>query len=156
MAWAAARYRRFHFYCDRGLLTPRRPFLPVEDELRLVVWGEPELSLIVPVLIRPAGDHNADPVVRAGSDQVRRAVRDQRITEPEHHEVAARAAEIVCRKKRPFRLDVRMPEDKLVESLDRELALALQFPDTAGLIAEQDRVGGARDRRHRGQHDHER
>ena len=24
LAWAAVRYDRFHFYCDRGILTPRR------------------------------------------------------------------------------------------------------------------------------------
>jgi hypothetical protein len=36
LVWAARRYRRFHFYCDRGLLTPRRPYTAVEAELRLL------------------------------------------------------------------------------------------------------------------------
>lgn len=36
LVWASRRYDRFHFYCSRGILTPRRPFEPVPGELRLL------------------------------------------------------------------------------------------------------------------------
>jgi hypothetical protein len=36
LLWACVRYQRFHLYCDRGILPPRRPFEFRPEELRLL------------------------------------------------------------------------------------------------------------------------